>query len=578
MLLFSVDERIFKRFSAIVIISVLILVVFGYKLFDFQVANAEVLSAEADSKRELGFTIYGKRGTITDRNGIILAESITRYHLTVAPKHVRDYDMSGETVTVAEVAEQIVTITGEPYENVIAALTADSESLHEYVAKFLTLEQITHINNLKAPWLYSEQVEVRSYPNGEVAANIVGFVGTDEALAGVELMYDECLKGEDGYQIYERSADGVRVPGSTIIVEPSTVGEDIMLTLDADLQWFAQETLAEYGTDLRAEWGNIVILDASTGEILTAADWPTFNPNSFETYPSEVLGSKIFTTPYEPGSTIKSLSFALALESAAVTVDERFYIPEEYQINSTYSITDSFDHDVLQYTAAGVLVYSSNIGMSLIGERLTEQQVYETYTDFGLNRETEVGFIGESDGSVFQPENVDVVTQRTQLFGQGMTTTAMQIAGAYQALANNGIKLPISLISEPCGGDSQPVGEPRRVVSPTTANTVVEILEEVVDNGLLQSSVKTEGYELAAKTGTAEIATVDGYGDERIISIAGIVPSTNTDYVVLTTFVKPQTSRSSSSVGPAYNQIVQYLINKYDIPSTEDDIKLTLKW
>jgi len=577
-LLFSVDERIFKRFSAIVIISVLILVVFGYKLFDFQVANAEVLSAEADSKRELGFTIYGKRGTITDRNGIILAESITRYHLTVAPKHVRDYDMSGETVTVAEVAEQIVTITGEPYENVIAALTADSESLHEYVAKFLTLEQITHINNLKAPWLYSEQVEVRSYPNGEVAANIVGFVGTDEALAGVELMYDECLKGEDGYQIYERSADGVRVPGSTIIVEPSTVGEDIMLTLDADLQWFAQETLAEYGTDLRAEWGNIVILDASTGEILTAADWPTFNPNSFETYPSEVLGSKIFTTPYEPGSTIKSLSFALALESAAVTVDERFYIPEEYQINSTYSITDSFDHDVLQYTAAGVLVYSSNIGMSLIGERLTEQQVYETYTDFGLNRETEVGFIGESDGSVFQPENVDVVTQRTQLFGQGMTTTAMQIAGAYQALANNGIKLPISLISEPCGGDSQPVGEPRRVVSPTTANTVVEILEEVVDNGLLQSSVKTEGYELAAKTGTAEIATVDGYGDERIISIAGIVPSTNTDYVVLTTFVKPQTSRSSSSVGPAYNQIVQYLINKYDIPSTEDDIKLTLKW
>lgn len=576
-MLFQFDEQVVKRFSIVLILSITVLTLIGYKLFDYQVANAETLLEQADSKRETGSTLHGKRGTIYDRNGAVLAQSVTRYHLTVAPKHVKDYRKAGETFTVAQVAEKIVDTTNVGYEETVHVLTSNPDSLHEYVAKFLTFEQITEINTMGAPWLYSEQVEVRNYPNGTVAASLVGFVGTDEALAGVELLENSCLQGDDGYQVYGRSADGVRVPGSTTIVEPQKIGDDVRLTIDVDLQWFAQKVLEEEGSKLDADWAHTVIVDASTGEVLTAADWPTFDANSFDDYPSEVLGSKIFTTPYEPGSTIKSLSFALALEKGVVNVSDKLYIPSEYRINSDYRITDAFDHDTVQYTGAGVLAYSSNIGMSKIGEELTNEEVYGTYKKFGLDEKTSINFVGESEGSIFTPDKVDIITKRTQLFGQGMTATAIQLAGAYQVLANSGVKHDLTLVSETCGSENTPnVGT--KMISETTADSIVEILEEVVNEGVLKYSTYTEGYQIAGKTGTAEVATIDGYGDEKITSIAGMLPHADRNYVILTTFGNPKTNRVSSGVGPAYNKIVKYMINKYDIKPSEDTVNLPLKW
>lgn len=557
------------------IMALLLTGVFTWRLAEFQIVNAASLQEEASTKREMGSILYGKRGAIYDRNGLILAESVSRYHLTAAPKNVKDYRLKGSTITVDNVAEHVGSITGVDAGEIKALLTDAPDSLHVYLAKNLTLEQIEAVNRLNTPWLYSEKIEMRVYPNNHVAANLLGFMGVDGPLAGVELKYEECLRGENGRQIFERSADDVRVPDSTIIIREPTIGENITLTLDADLQWFSQSVLQQHGTSLQAEWGHIVIVDAKTGEVLTAADWPTIDANKPTEYPVSQRGSRIFSTPYEPGSTIKTLSYALALDAGLLTNEERLTIPPFYQVTKNHRITDAFDHEYLQYTAAGVLVYSSNIGMSIIGERLSNEQVFTKYLHFGLGAKSNIDFPGEAVGRLFTPQEIDPISRRTQLFGQGMTATAIQIAGGYQTIANHGIRKPLTLVKG-CGVEENPAGI--TVVSSNSAENVNEVLEEVVQQGVLSASVDKDGYKISAKTGTAEVATDGQYTNDRIISIAGSVQGDDTNYVVVVTFGKPQTIRYSSGAAPAFNEITSYIINKYDIQPVEDDVMYELKW
>lgn len=557
------------------IVALIIAGVFTWRLAEFQIVDASALKEEGASKREMGTVLYGERGIIYDRNGLILAESVSRYHLTAAPNNVEDYRLKGITVTVDEVAEHISTFTGVETFEIKSLLTGDPESTHVYLAKNLTLEQIESINSIKAPWLYSEKIEMRVYPNNHIAANLIGFMGTDGPLAGIELKYEDCLRGENGRQIFERSADGVRVPDSTIVIKEPTIGEDIILTIDADLQWFAQSVLEQQGKNLQAEWGHIVVVDSSTGEVLAAADWPTIDANNPTKYPESSRGSRIFSTPYEPGSTIKTLSYALAVDEGLISNEEKFTIPPFYQATKNHRITDSFEHDYLQYTAAGILVYSSNIGMSIIGERLNNEQVFKKYLQFGLGGKSNIGFPGEASGKIFTPQEIDSISRRTQLFGQGVTATAIQIAGAYQTIANNGVRKPLTLVKG-CGVEENTTEI--NVVSSATANNVNEVLEEVIQQGILSQTVKKDGYKISAKTGTAQVAEAGQYNDGRIISIAGSVQADNTSYVALVTFGKPQTVRYSSGAAPAFNEIISYLINKYDIKPTEDTLIYELKW
>jgi cell division protein FtsI (penicillin-binding protein 3) len=572
---FNSETSINRRLSILFIITLIITVAFAWRLAEFQIVHADTLREEAADKREMGSILYGQRGYIYDRNGLILAESVTRFHLTADPTNVKDYKRQGETITVDNVIATISEVTLVPIEEIETLLLGDPDKMHVYLAKNLTLEQINQVNQMRAPYLYSEKIETRNYPNGHVASNLIGFMGTDGPLAGLELKYETCLKGENGRQVFERSADGVRVPGSTIVVEEPKIGEDLSLTIDADLQWFAQSVLQQQGESLQAEWGHIIVVDSATGEVLTAADWPTIDANNPAGYPEEHRGSKIFISPYEPGSTIKTLSYALAVEQAGLNSSEQLVIPPYYQVTSEHRISDAFEHDYVQYTAAGVLVYSSNIGMSMIGERLTAEQVFGKYLQFGLGSETNIEFPGESAGKIFTPQEIDRISEKTQIFGQGMTTTAIQIAGAYQTIANDGMKKPLTLVKG-CG-EPEETAE-LQVVSPEAAKEVQEVLEEVVEQGILKDSVKKEGYQIAAKTGTAEVASGGQYTNDRVISIAGYVQGVDTNYVVVTTFGKPQTIRYSSGAIPAFNEMISYIINKYNIPPSEDTIEYQLKW
>src|SRR4051812_24997148 len=295
-----------RRIAASLLALVAILGVFLVRLVDIQVVQAASLNAEAEDKRSIPKTILGERGDIYDSTGALLARSVLRYDITASPKTALKSD-----VTPEDAAIKIAKITGQKAEDLVAvlqkAVAKDPDSDFAYLAKRVDAETFQEIRDLKIPWVYYEAHAARTYPNGAVAGNLVGFVGTEnQAQAGVELSEDSCLAATDGSEVYERGADGVRIPGSTVVTQQSANGSDLVLTIDSDLQWFTQQTLAAYAQKFGAAWGTVVVEEVKTGKLLAVADYPTVDPNNVSaTANTDVssLGSRAFTAPFEPGST-----------------------------------------------------------------------------------------------------------------------------------------------------------------------------------------------------------------------------------------------------------------------------------
>jgi cell division protein FtsI (penicillin-binding protein 3) len=334
---------------------------------------------------------------------------------------------------------------------------------------------------------------------------------------------------------------------------------------------------------LQAEHGFAMVLRADNGHILAAADWPTFDPNDFANTPQEDMGAGVFSSPYEPGSIMKSMGIAMLIDAGYTYSADRIVAPGFYNIGSGQFIKNMLVSDARQLTTAGVLQTSSNTGMAVLANRMPKPEAYDYFSDFGFGDKTAVDFLGESRGVLREPGEVDLVTRYAQFYGQGMSVTAVQMAGAYQALANDGVRVPLRLV-EGCTNSEgeftpEPLPDAVTVVSPSAAQQTVNILETVVSQGSLRSVLEIPGYRVAAKTGTAEIADASGYGSERVISLAGMAPAENPEYVVLVSFYKPQTSRVSSAAAPAFRDLMSHVLKHYRVaPSTEPAVLPPLTW
>src|SRR4051812_38806932 len=248
-----------RRIAASLLALVAILAVFFVRLVDIQVVQAASLNAEAEDKRSIPQTILGTRGDIYDAAGTLLARSVLRYDITASPKTAVK-----SAVTPADAAAKLAKITGQKAEDLVAvlqkAVAKDPNSDFAYLAKSVDAQKFQQIRDLEIPWVYYKAHAARTYPNGAVAGNLIGFVGSEnQAQAGVELSANSCLAGSDGSEVYERSADGVRIPGSTVVTKPAVHGKDLVLTVDSDLQWFTQQTLATYAQKFGAAWGTVVV-------------------------------------------------------------------------------------------------------------------------------------------------------------------------------------------------------------------------------------------------------------------------------------------------------------------------------
>jgi cell division protein FtsI (penicillin-binding protein 3) len=583
-----------RRVVATVVVLFAIIGLFVVRLVDIQVVRADSLSADSLGNRSVERTVYGARGEILDANGVVLAGTVMRYDVALSPKNaspfIRTVDGVKTSVPLAQSAAEIGAVVGLSAEQVQALITdslADNpKSDYALVAKKVDVDAFRALYALDIPWLTFQQNPGRVYPNGAVAGNLVGFVSSEgEAQAGLELGQDSCLASNNGIETYERGADGVRLPESTVTTEPAVDGGDVLTTIDSDLEFFVQQVLAEQAQATGAAWGNVVVQEVKTGKLVAVADYPSVDPNDVgATSNPEDRGSRAFTASYEPGSTFKALTAASVLDAGLATPDSQVVAPYRYLPENGANVNDSSEHGDLQLTLTGVLIDSSNTGMSKFGELLTNQQRYDYMTKFGVGTETESGFPGEDPGILYPAEDWDNQTQYATMFGQGLTTTALQVSSIYQTIANGGVRMPVQLVSGCRAADGTVTNVPEtdgtQVISAEAARGTADMLEMVYEEGWLADAWNIPGYRVAAKTGTAQMPDGNGgYSKGYLVSVSGFAPADDPQYVVSVSLADPVNMNSSAASAPIFQEVMSQVLKKYRaVPSGATAPDLSGTW
>ncbi|QAY74182.1 penicillin-binding protein 2 [Agromyces protaetiae] len=563
--------------------------VFLVRLVDIQVVRAAEFNEQAEDVRSRTTPVWGERGEIVDATGTVLADSVMRYDIVLSPKQARS-KQSGTPEVLTEYAGELGGVLGMKPEDIIgiidSKLAEDPDSDYAYVKKQVDTDVYEKVRALKVPWVYTEEHPGRRYPNGAVAGNLLGFMGDEgEAQAGLELAEDQCLAGSDGELSQLRSlSDWVTIPGSERVVKQAKNGGTLKLTIDADLQFAVQRIAEAQVQATQADWATVTVMEAKTGKILAIADVPTVDPNNPTGVDAVNRGSRAFTAPYEPGSTFKALTAASVVDAGKSEPG----VIAGYRIKPDGAdINDSFYHDDERYTLTGVLIDSSNTGMSLFGERLTSQQRYDYMKKFGLGEASEVGFPGEETGDLHGgPElwDSEAQTRYATMFGQGLTTTAVQIASVYQTIANGGVRMPVTLV-EGCTDENgkvteKPPTEGRQVVSAQAASQTSQMLENVYTHGWLRDTWKIPGYRVAAKTGTAQVPDGQGgYQHGYLVSVSGFAPADDPKYVVSVSIMNPVKMNSSAASAPVFRDVMSQVLIKYrTVPSGAPAPELPATW
>ncbi|MEO6533159.1 MAG: penicillin-binding protein 2 [Pseudolysinimonas sp.] len=585
--------RMSRRRLSLTIVAVFAIVsVFVIRLVDIQLVQAAELTKAADSRQLRTVTTYGVRGNIVDSNGVVLADSVDRFDITASPKNVfadgfdrKNKDGTTTRVSLTDAIAEISDLTGAPQPELYAALTKDPKANWALLVKGVKLSVFDKVKALKIPWVYSEPRPARTYPNGAVAGNLVGFIGTDGPLAGTELKQNSCLAGTNGTSTYESSADGVRLPGSTVVVKPAIDGGKVTLTIDSNLEWFALQTLAQQVQATGADWGTAMVIRVSDGHIMADADYPTIDPNDLNSASPGATGALSFSSPYEPGSIMKPATVAGLVDKGLVTAATHVDVPGRFTdgLPAGSFIKDSYYHGDVHMTVAGVIMNSSNIGIAELTKLESEKDRYANLRAFGFGSETSVNFLGESSGAIANPKTVDAITTVTQQFGQGISATSAQIASMYQTLGNDGKKVPLTLVDSCTAADGTvthpTVGATTQVVSASAAQQVRQMMETVTTQGSLHKVINIPGYRIAAKSGTAQVAQNGKYGSDYIVSVAGLVPADKPQYAVIVTLAKPDTIKTSAAAAPGYATIMKQVIKTFRIqPSTTPAPSIPVAW
>lgn len=590
-----------RRRPTIALIVVFALVAaFVGRLVDVQLVEARGLDAQAASTQQVTETLPGLRGAIVARDGTVLAASVPRYDVTAAPVHVAAFTgtLGGTRTKRISVATALAAIAraadvpGATAATMRAAIRADPSSQFAYLAKGLTVAEHEAVSKLDVPWVYSIEQTQRSYPDGAAVGNLTGFVGTDGAQAGLELADDTCLAGHSGSETYDRSGSGVALPGTTRVVRAARDGDTLRTTIDADMQYQAEQDIATAGTSMGAQSATAIVMDAHTGAVRALADWPTVDPDDVTPtaeHDPAALGSQALTAAYEPGSTIKAVTAAALLQEGAATPTSSVSVPDTRTFPWGGTIGDAEAHPTEPLTLTGVLAQSSNVGITLLGQRLSEQTRYRYLKAFGLfQQDPALTFPGQPSWPQQQSPTWDAQTDVNSMFGQGITATALQVAGVYQTLANGGVRVSPHIV-EGCADASgrivsdEPHVTSTRVVSATTAQEVVDMLQSTTDpaaDGTLSNMQPIPGYTLSLKTGTAQIALSGGrgYGPDTIVSVEGMVPAADPRWIVAVAFTKPQTSKLSSVAAPAFRALTSQVLERYRVPPGPGATTYPTRW
>ncbi|EIC08742.1 hypothetical protein HMPREF1529_02961 [Microbacterium sp. oral taxon 186 str. F0373] len=588
-----------RRTVVALAVVLVVLSAFVVRLVDIQVVNArEHVDDSEQFATGAKSTLYGARGDIVDDNGVVLASSTTLYDVQIDPmlaaQGAVQTDASGNAMTDADgknimtpwtdVAPKIAAITGQSaadVEKIVSdALAENSASRFAYVKRYVSTEEYRALAALKLPFLTFPLHPSRTYPDGAVAGNLIGFVGSDgDPLEGLESLQNSCLQATDGSLTYQRGADGVIIPG-TEIEKPAVNGGTLKLTIDSDLQWFMQQLIAEETARYQADWGGIIVMEAKTGKIRALAETKTVDPNDPGASDPDNRGSRLLRVSYEPGSTFKPVTAATVIEQGGLTPTSTVETPDRIQFPNGAVINDSESHPTQNLTLTGGLVESSNVAMSQFGAQVPAETRYDYLKRFGVGDGTALNWSGEPTGEIRDASTWDNQTFYTTTFGQAFTVTPTQVTSLFQTIANGGVRMPAQLVescTKPDGTVVTPtLPAPVQVIKPQTAAEVSQMLENVYAQGTLADDIKIPGYRVAVKTGTAQVP--DGHGGYKdnlfMTSLAGYAPADDPQYVVLTLFNEPKTNTMSSANRSVFKKAMTQVLTHYRVMPSGSDTPL----
>lgn len=564
-----------------------LLLVVGGKLFLVQGLDVGGMAEAALNNRLTPIELPAERGSILDAGGTVLASSVIRYNIVVDQRvntktesFPRLDEGKDEIVKVSrdQGITELAAVLGMDRSDVRDALTGDMR--YYIVAKDLLPDVEDRVSKLQIPGLVTEGTSKRVYPNGAVAGGIVGFLkdGTT-GQAGLEQTQDDILKGTPGKRLFEIGADGLRIPVGVDQLTPAVNGKDLKLTLNSDLQYFAQQAIQSQRDKLGAEWGVVIVLDIKTGNIITMADTNSPDPNDPGKSAPEDRGVRAVTAAYEPGSVEKMITAAALIEEGKSSPLDKFTIPPTYTVDGQ-TFSDAFVHGTEERTLAGILGWSMNTGTVMAGQRLSREQRHDWLQKFGIGEAPSVGLPAEATGILTPSEQWDGRQQYTVLFGQGVSQSTLQTVRAFQTVANDGVMLQPRLIDSyinPDGTEEKvPAQEPRQVVSKETAKQVRDILESAVTEGQIKEA-GIDGYRVGAKTGTSQSPCDDGKSGfcGFTASMVGMAPMDDPRFIVGVVLQRPKGDIYGISNGPVFRSVLSQTLRTFNVPpSTGEPARL----
>lgn len=615
----------FGRRGAIVLVIVVVLVLaLLLRLTWVQLIKGPELSAMASEQRTAVISEPAHRGAMVDRNGQQLAYTMEARSLSVHPHLLTGYmqdrhDLDPENVAepeerLEEIAEGLPGMLldsesatdgdeadgtdSDPAdvrsEDIRDKLTADST--YEVLVRDVDPDVAEEIAD-EFPEITVERQDIRQYPNGAVGHNVIGQISRDnEGQFGLELSQDSRLQGTNGSRTVDVGANGLAIPGSTRDLHPAVDGDAYELTLDLQAQTYIQQLVQQAKENSGAESASAVVLDSTTGEVVSMATSDTINPQGDideQLDDGREFGNRVVEDAYEPGSVAKVITAAAAIEEGETTPDEVLQVPGSIEMSGV-TVSDAWDHGVVPYTTTGIFGKSSNVGTLMLAERLGEENFWEYVQRFGIGQATEVGLPGETSGYVPDLSQWSGGSFANLPIGQGMSMSLLQMASIYQALANDGVRVTPSIIksvTDAAGNDiAQDAPEEVEVVSPETARTVIDMFRAVNQSdstGVQQGTAPTagiDGYQTSGKTGTAQKIDPEtrAYSNSDYwVTYAGVAPADDPRFVVAIMLDDPERGTDGTggqSAAPLFRDITSWLLDHYNVPLSEDEApRLTLE-
>ncbi len=546
------------RAKAVLLLFAAVVVVFLLRLLFLQVVVADQYSAMALESRTVNFETTARRGTIYDRNGIVLATSVEATTIYANPVEVTDAHQEAQELCA-----------------VLGGQTADYEKLLStpsttfvYIKRQADVEVADKVRELKLDGIYFISETRREYPNGAIGGQVIGYCNMDgEGICGLELQYDDILRGEPGLYVGERGEQGFPIPGGVQEERPAVNGQDIMISLDIKLQDTVEQALADGVVELETEEGSALVMDAATGEVFAACSLPYMNPADMAN--SEVGSESVraITQAYEPGSTFKAVSALTILEQGTMGPEDTTFCPSTLSADD-YNVSDSHDREGETYSLREILNHSSNVGIALATDDAGWRHFYDNIMRFKLTETTGIDYPGEAAGYVQDFNRWAKITGYNVSFGQGISVTPLQMLRFYAAIENEGsLVTPHFLISMPQSGEVLDWPQEKVANEPAVFADMKSMLRSVVTDGTgLKADIA--GYEVCGKTSTAEIASDEGGYKKEVYNIGfcGFINNSSSNLVCFVGANEVYAMRQTTQI---FNDIMASAVKLYGITSNE---------